>query len=55
MAKKVKVKEDSKKNNEVREITDSEFESVIKDNNAVIIDFFAEWCMPCVMMVPVIE
>jgi thioredoxin 1 len=40
---------------EVKEITDAEFESAVKKSNLLFVDFFAEWCMPCVMLVPVIE
>jgi thioredoxin 1 len=38
----------------VPELTNGEFDSYIKDG-FVLIDFFAEWCMPCVMMSPVID
>jgi thioredoxin 1 len=39
----------------VRELSSREFSDFIKDKGLVIIDFYAEWCMPCVMMAPIFE
>ncbi len=40
--------------NKVSELTNGEFEEFIKDG-ITLIDFFAEWCMPCLMLAPVVE
>ncbi|MEM4270683.1 MAG: thioredoxin [Candidatus Pacearchaeota archaeon] len=39
----------------VLELTQSKFKEFIEKNNISIVDFYAEWCMPCVMMAPVLE
>lgn len=41
-------------NDIVPELTNGEFNDFVKDGT-VLIDFFADWCMPCVMMGPIIE
>src|SRR5438105_3146018 len=40
----------------VQEFTDQNFEQeVLKSTSPVLVDFWAEWCMPCRMLAPTID
>ena len=40
----------------VKEFTDQNFDAeVLRSSQPVLVDFWAEWCMPCRMLTPTIE
>ena len=47
--------ERSKKASEsLRALSDSEFDAAILSSKPILVDFWAEWCIPCHMMTPVL-
>lgn len=36
-------------------VTDENFESIVKDNSLILVDFWAEWCGPCKKLTPILE
>ena len=41
-------------NSNVAELTNGEFDEFVKEGT-VLIDFFAEWCMPCLIIAPIVD
>ena len=39
----------------MQQLTKATYNEVVKNNETVLIDFYADWCGPCKMIAPIVE